>query len=926
MLWPVQVGIVMAQPSDSVSQPTVAAIKVEIIDAPVGADAVYQDIAHNLIQVSENQPFSNEKLQQSLDALKQSQRFQKIHADSQEDESGLKLLFQLTPFRQIKNIRIQGASPLFNADVLKVMTIDFGQNFDPKQLEEQPRLIEKLYRREGFINPRVEASDSVDPKDGQAIVHIQITPGPYYKIKRFEIYGDHPFSEMMLRLRLKTYIAFLLPWEAGRFIPKNVKTDIKSIIEYARGKGFADVKADCVVGKTPELNQVSLFFKIEAGPRYDVDFDGNTAFWDYTLKKDLALFDKGNLYGRGVAKSLENIKQRYIQAGFREIEVDAPKPDPEAAQEPEREITLRIDEGPQTIVHRIEIHGNHYFDDERIAKQMLTRTPNWLHDGAFTPSVLDDDLTAISALYHQHGFQKVAVDKAVTPIEEPNQVDVAIQIDEGVQTWVASTTVTFTRTDADKPRFDADMISKLQLQPGEPFNPLLLEEDVNTVAALVSEQGYPHAAAKANIQLNDDHSLVQITHHVDQGPYTTTGNIYFSGNFLTRRHILANELEVRPDDPFSLQKILKTEQNIRALTCIDGVHIRQVGFKERAPKVHLFAEIEEKAPYYIQSGVGYDTMRLLYIESKAGNRNLLGANINGMLELEASQIGFLGDLKFTEPRLFGSRVASILDIYWKDKKELNQKFGLRNFGSSLKFSRQWMERLFVDLTFLLEYREQFRSDPVAEAEAGFYDADELEDPRQLFSTKPALRYDGRDSFVRPRRGVYASVSADISTGLENSLDDFIRYELDARYYFTPWERLTLAWLARIGYIDPYGDIQKAPDDQLFFMGGARSIRGYKENLFRYDTQGDPLGGELAMIGSVEARIEIGMNLEFTVFYDIGRLTDTIEEDPETFRSAVGLGLRYITPIGPIGFLYGFKLDPREDEDLGRLYFSIGYTF
>ena len=383
---------------------------------------------------------------------------------------------------------------------------------------------------------------------------------------------------------------------------------------------------------------------------------------------------------------------------------------------------------------------------------------------------------------------------------------------------------------------------------------------------------------------------------------------------------------MQPDTPFSRQNVLKTEQNIRALTCIDGAYIRTVGLKARAPQVHLFAEIEEKPRYYIESGVGYDTLRLFYLHTEAGNRNLFGANMNGSLELEASEIGFLGDLKVREPRLFGSRIASVWDAYYEDKQEVNQDFGTRKLGTSLAFSRKWIERLFVDLTLRLEQREQFRTDTLTDAESEFYDSDELEQ-RRFFVTTPALRYDGRDSFVRPKKGIYSSVSADISTGFENSLDNFIRYQFDTRYYYSPWERLTLACMARIGYIDLYGDTKKAPDDQLFFMGGVRDIRGYKENLFRYDPDGRPLGGEQAIIGSMEARIELGMNIELTVFYDIGRLIDTIAlDDSDTFRSAAGLGLRYITPIGPIGFLYGFKLDPLEEESIGRFYFSIGYTF
>ncbi|MBW2011566.1 MAG: BamA/TamA family outer membrane protein [Deltaproteobacteria bacterium] len=67
--------------------------------------------------------------------------------------------------------------------------------------------------------------------------------------------------------------------------------------------------------------------------------------------------------------------------------------------------------------------------------------------------------------------------------------------------------------------------------------------------------------------------------------------------------------------------------------------------------------------------------------------------------------------------------------------------------------------------------------------------------------------------------------------------------------------------------------------------------------------------------------------ELALFYDVGSLTDNFGEmDSENLRSSIGAGLRYITPIGPIGFLYGTKLDRKQGESSGRLHFSIGYTF
>jgi outer membrane protein insertion porin family len=88
-----------------------------------------------------------------------------------------------------------------------------------------------------------------------------------------------------------------------------------------------------------------------------------------------------------------------------------------------------------------------------------------------------------------------------------------------------------------------------------------------------------------------------------------------------------------------------------------------------------------------------------------------------------------------------------------------------------------------------------------------------------------------------------------------------------------------------------------------------------------------VGGKKAMVGSLEARIDLGMNLELTTFFDVGSVQQAlVEGGSDRFRPSVGLGLRYITPIGPMGLLYGYKLDREENESAGRIHLSIGYSF
>ena len=128
-------------------------------------------------------------------------------------------------------------------------------------------------------------------------------------------------------------------------------------------------------------------------------------------------------------------------------------------------------------------------------------------------------------------------------------------------------------------------------------------------------------------------------------------------------------------------------------------------------------------------------------------------------------------------------------------------------------------------------------------------------------------------------------------------------------------------------MNTYGGNTHISDDQLYYLGGASTVRGFDENMLQYDENGNAVGGWSMMLGSVEARYDLGADYEFALFFDTGALTEVKEPGiSESFRSSVGLGLRRQTPVGPISLLYGWKLDPRAGESKGAFYFSMGYTF
>jgi outer membrane protein insertion porin family len=451
----------------------------------------------------------------------------------------------------------------------------------------------------------------------------------------------------------------------------------------------------------------------------------------------------------------------------------------------------------------------------------------------------------------------------------------------------------------------------------------MISSDENTLSSLISEKGYPHVKIKGTAVISEDNTEAAVTYEVDEGPLVRMGQVACAGNFLTKRRVIDNELELDPGEPFSLKKFLKSQRNIRDIEAFDSVRFNTYGLKEKENKVNLLLELEEKKPYYLQSGGGYDTERGFYGNILAGDYNLLGLNKSMWASTEISQIGYRGDLGITEPRFLGTRIKSSISMFGENREEFNTNFGTRERGVSLSFNRRFFQKFNADLSFVYSYKKDYPRD----LEPIFLDEEDRFEPREILTISPSLIYNSLDSYIRPRKGLFSSLLLDFSNGIRNSLDDFFRYRFEFRKYFTPIETLTFALRGRVGDITPFEDAGTIPEDQLFFLGGTSTVRGFDENLLRFDSAGKGVGGLTAILGNIETRIDLGPNFEVSFFYDIGSVRNAVvEAGSDEFRSSVGIGLHYITQIGPMGAYYGHKLNRKDNESSGRFHFTIGFRF
>ena len=461
------------------------------------------------------------------------------------------------------------------------------------------------------------------------------------------------------------------------------------------------------------------------------------------------------------------------------------------------------------------------------------------------------------------------------------------------------------------------------LKKGSVFRSYMIRSDENTLASLISEKGYPHVKVKGSVAISKDKTEASVTYDVDEGPFVKMGQVALTGNFLTKKRVINNELELDPGEPFSLSKFLRSQRNIRDINVFDSVRFNTFGLKEKADKVNMLLELEEKKPYYIQSGVGYDTERKFYTNILAGDQNLFGLNKNIYAGGEISQIGYRGDLGISDPRFLGTRIKSAVNMFTETREEFNTHFGTRERGVSLSFNRKLFQKFNAELSFVYSYKKNYPRDlgPISVSEENSYET------REILTVSPSLVYNNIDSYIRPGKGLFSSLLLDISKGIHNSLDDFFRYRFEVRKYYTPIENLSFALRGRVGDITPFEDASAIPEDQLFFLGGTSTVRGFDENLLRFDSAGKAIGGLTSILGNIEARVDLGSDFGLSFFYDIGSVKNAIiDEGTDGFRSSVGTGLYYFTPIGPIGVYYGHKLDRKSGESAGRFYFTIGFRF
>ncbi len=582
-------------------------------------------------------------------------------------------------------------------------------------------------------------------------------------------------------------------------------------------------------------------------------------------------------------------------------------------------------QGP--VLHSLKIVGAKIVPKKKLLAEMtmprppLVRLP-WVKPPAFKEEELETDLVRLKTYYQSQGFYHTEI---VPDIERnDHQVTVTLHITEGPYVHVVAEEVQVAPA---SPPVDLSSLKKeWPLKPGDRFSVDSYEALKRLYLNYLLDHGYPHTAVEGQVQLDPQKDTARIAVTVNAGTLGYFGDIRITGNVETPDYLIRRQLTFKPGEVFSFKKIYESQRKLYGLDLFQTVSVSPETGKEKENRVPMEVVVKEKKRHSFKAGLGYGDEDQFRAKLGLRFRNLDGGGRTLDLDAKYSKIEDRLVSTFTNPQVWATRndlvvqggyVLRYLPGY-NDKSFFTQERQERDLP--------WNFRAYVG--HALEFARPF---DVPDETLAILTKTSTEQIYRSSMLLLGLRRETTDNLADPHRGGLLAWTGEFAPTFLGSNLEFIRNVVEAHHYYAPWEGSDFVLAARLkfGFIQPIQSTEQIPIFYRFFAGGFDSVRGYRlDYLGPRNLTGQPLGGEALMDGSLEARIPIYKEIRGVAFMDFGNVFFNIPNfDLGQLKYAAGVGLRYMTPIGGVGFDVGIPLNPiSEHKDNYHINFSIGQVF
>lgn len=604
-------------------------------------------------------------------------------------------------------------------------------------------------------------------------------------------------------------------------------------------------------------------------------------------------------------------------------------------------VTYQIVEGRKARIKSIDFIGNEALSQRKLKRTIKTRRAYWFIGGRYDEEKFEADLAKVLDAYGNVGRLEAKI--ASTDFNygrNGKRLDIDISVVEGPEYTIE------TLSTANNTVYSDDELAPLiWSKQGEVHNKGQVNEDAGRILKLYGDSGYVDARVTPQVTLNREAHTTSVTHQITEDEITYIREVRITGNAITKDEVIRRNVMLKPGERF--------DGNLKA---ISERRLAQTDYFANPPILRLEGEDENDR---------FANVLVDVEEGKTGDFNFGGAfnteeGFGGFGELRFRNFDILnppsfsgGGQQFSSRFFIGTRRANIR-VGLTDPEFLGYPFSLgvelfneryqgsgasditiETLGGSLTIGKRLSTFNTMSLTLA------FRDTEISDLDT-FVDPElrELEAPGSTLSLTLGFNRNTTDSLRDPTRGADHSLSVETADfGLDNS---FVSLNHDSTWFYglRRWEKVSFSFRTREGIAFPFGDKEFVPLNERFFAGGSNTLRGYdfrdvgpKAETFRIEDgeviiDTEPVGGELRLLNTVEAKYKLNDIIRLYLFADSGAVFFRPEDfNFEDFRFSVGVGVGITVPfLGPFRIDYGYPLNPDGSQGNGQIHLQSSISF
>ncbi|MDB5746709.1 MAG: bamA [Massilia sp.] len=708
-------------------------------------------------------------------------------------------------------------------------------------------------------------------------------------------------------------------------------------------KSVAAIKALYATGffkdiRLEEENGVLVVLVEERPAIAAVDFTGTKEFEKDMLIKALRDIGVGEtkIYDKAsVDRAEQELKRQYLSHGLYGVKITTTITPIERNRV---NVMFNVDEGDVARIKGINIVGNKAFSDKELRDVLQLSTSGWLtwysKADQYSKTKLTGDLESIKSFYLDRGYLEATVEStqvSITP--DKREIYLTINITEGEKYTVSSVALegeTFGRED--------ELRQLILLQPGKTYSGTLQEASNKRIAARLGTFGYAFASVNANPEINREKREVAFTFVVDPGKRAYVRHINIAGNTVTRDEVIRREFRQFESSWYDGDKVKLSRDRVDRLGYFKEVKVDTPESPGTGDQVDVNLTVEEKPTGNFMIGGSFSQAEKFTFTASVQQANFAGSGQTVGIDLNTSKYSRTIAFSNTNPYFTEDGISRAFQLYHRTTRPPLENIGsytVRQNGGNMTFGVPFSETDTVYFGAGLE-RTSLTTD---ETSPTLYQSFVAQNggPANGIGTATSMAIpltaawgrDSRDSALTPSIGRYQRANIEIDV-----LGDAKYYRL---VYEQQWYRPITSWmtLALRGEFD-YGkgiggDVY--PVFKNFYAGGIGSVRGYESSTLgvvdpRY---GDAIGGSKRVIGNVELQFPFpgskDRSLRWFTFVDGGQV---FQEKSKIYlgelRYSAGIGLSWISPVGPLRLSYAKPLNAKPGDQEERFQFQMGTGF